>query len=266
MGRSLTRRALLAFAAAALSFSPLPATAQNQPVVVYAAASLKNALDEIAADWTKQSGVEVRVSFAASSALAKQIENGAPADVFISADIAWMDYLAKKDLIRTDTRQNLLGNSLVLIANRDNKFGDVKIGPDFDLAKLLGKERLAVAAVETVPAGKYAKAALTKLGIWKTVEKKLAEAENVRAALAYVARGETPLGIVYRTDAAAEKNVVVISTFPAGSHPAIVYPAAQLKSSKNGKADDFQKALNTPEARAIFAKHGFTTLLPPAGS
>lgn len=264
MLRTLTRRALFALAltAAALSLSPVPAAAQNQPIVVFAAASMKNALDEIAAEWTKKSGVEVRTSYAASSALAKQIENGAPADLFVSADIAWMDYVAKKDLIRADTRQNMLGNTLVLIANKDNKFGEVKIAPGTDLAKLLGEGRLSVAAVETVPAGKYAKAALEKLGIWDSVAKKLAEAENVRAALAYVSRGEAPLGIVYRTDAASDKGVAIVGTFPAGSHPDIIYPIAQLKSSKNDKIADFQKALNSPEARKVFAKHGFATLLP----
>ncbi|HRF09038.1 MAG TPA: molybdate ABC transporter substrate-binding protein [Xanthobacteraceae bacterium] len=262
----MKRRLLIgaALSAFALTFT-LPAIAplkaqENQPFIVFAAASMKNALDEIAGEWSKANKTEVKISYAASSALAKQMENGAPADLFISADLKWMDYVADKKLIKANTRQNLLGNTLVLIARKDDKFKEVKIGPNFDLAGLLGNGRLSVGQVDSVPAGLYAKAALEKLGIYKSVEGKLAQAENVRVALAYVSRGEAPLGIVYGTDAASEKQVIVIGTFPEGSHPAIVYPVAQLESSKNPKAAEFLKSLSSPSAQAIFKKHGFSVL------
>lgn len=263
----MKRRLLLRVALCALAFVvafPLaaPVKAQdNPPIVVFAAASLKNALDEIAAEWSKANKVEVKISYAASSALAKQIENGAPADLFISADLDWMDYVEKKNLVRKGTRISLLGNTLVLIASKDAPVKEVKIAPGFDLAKLLGNGRLSMAAVATVPAGKYGKAALEKLGVWKSVEGKIAEAENVRAALAFVSRGEAPYGIVYRTDAVSEKGVTIAGTFPAGTHEPIIYPFAILESSKNPKAADFLKALNSASARAIFAKHGFATLV-----
>ncbi len=259
--RLLIGAALSAFALTFVFPVTAPLRAQdNQPVVVFAAASMKNALDEIAAEWTKANKTDVKISYAASSALAKQIENGAPADIFISADLKWMDYVEQKKLVRAGTRHSLLGNTLVLIARKDGKFKDVKIGPNFDLAGLLGSGRLSVGQVDSVPAGRYAKAALDKLGIYKSVEGKLAQAENVRVALAYVARGEAPLGIVYGTDAASEPQVAVISTFPEGSHPAIIYPVAQLETSKNQKAAEFLKALSAPSAQAIFRKHGFTVL------
>lgn len=262
----MKRRLLIgaALSALALTFTlPLaaPAPAQdNQPVVVFAAASMKNALDEIAADWTKANKTEVKISYAASSALAKQLESGAPADLFVSADLKWMDYVEEKKLLRTGTRQNLLGNTLVLIARKDGKFKDVKIGPDLDLAKLLGNDRLAVGQVDSVPAGRYAKAALEKLGLYKSVEGKLAQAENVRVALAYVARGEAPLGIVYGTDAASEPQVIVAGAFPESSYPAIVYPVALMETSKNPKAAAFLKSLNSSASQAIFKKHGFSVL------
>jgi len=262
----MKRRLLIGAALSALALTvaipfPAPLKAQDsQAVVVFAAASMKNALDEIAGEWSKANKTEVKVSYAASSALAKQMENGAPADIFISADLKWMDYVAEKKLIKAGTRQNLLGNTLVLIARKDGKFNDIKIGPNFELSKLLGNDRLAVGQVDSVPAGIYAKAALEKLGVYKSVEAKLAQAENVRVALAYVARGEAPLGIVYGTDAASEKEVIVAGTFPEGSHPAIVYPVAQLETSKNPKAAEFLKSLSAPSAQAIFRKHGFSVL------
>lgn len=262
----MKRRLLIGAALSALALTfVFPATAplkaqDNQPIVVFAAASLKNALDEIAGDWSKANKTEVKISYAASSALAKQIENAAPADIFISADLDWMDYIEKKNLVKKNTRVSLLGNTLVLIASKDAKNKEVKIAPNFDLAGLLGDKRLAMAAVATVPAGKYGKAALEKLGVWKSVEGKIAEAENVRAALAFVSRGETPYGIVYRTDAASDKGVIIAGTFPDGSYPPIIYPVAQLETSKNAKAAEFQKALSTPSAQAIFKKHGFSVL------
>jgi molybdate transport system substrate-binding protein len=262
----MKRRLLLRIALGAIALFvafPLavPLKAQDQqPILVFAAASLKNALDEIAADWSKANKVEVKISYAASSALAKQIENAAPADMFISADLDWMDYVEKKNLIKKGTRQNLLGNTLVLVTAKAEKNDEVKIVAGFDLTGLLGNGRLAMAAVTNVPAGKYGKAALEKLGVWKSVEAKVAEAENVRAALAFVSRGEAPYGIVYRTDAISEKGVFIAGTFPAGTHEPIVYPVALMATSKNPKAADFQKSLNSASARAIFVKHGFATL------
>ncbi len=263
----MKRRLLLRITLCALAlFIALPLTApvkaqDQQFILVFAAASLKNALDEIAANWSKANKVEVKISYAASSALAKQIENAAPADMFFSADLDWMDYVEKKNLIKKSTRQNLLGNTLVLIATKADRNQEIRIVPGFDLTSLLGNGRLAMATVATVPAGKYGKAALEKLGVWKSVEGKVAEAENVRAALAFVSRGEAPYGIVYRTDAIAEKNVFIAGTFPAGTHEPIVYPVALLETSKNSNAADFQKALNSASARAIFVKHGFATLV-----
>lgn len=245
--------------AIALTFS-FPACSQEKPILVFAAASLKNAFDEVAAVWSAKSKTEVKSSYAASSALAKQIEAGAPADIFISADLDWMDYVDQKKLIKTGTRTNLLGNSIVLVASKDWNKGDVKIGPAFPLASLLGDGRLAMADVNTVPAGKYGKASLEKLGVWDSVSGKLAQTENVRAALALVGRGEAPLGIVYKTDAAAEPNVKILGSFPADSHAPIVYPAAELDSSKNPKAAEFLRFLSSPEAKTIFEKSGFTVI------
>jgi molybdate transport system substrate-binding protein len=249
--------AAIAFAFAVFTVQS-PAAAQNAPVVVFAAASLKNALDEIAAGWTAKSGIEVKTSYAASSALAKQIEEGAPADLFVSADVDWMDYVEKKGLVKPGTRGDLIGNSIVLIASRDWAKGEVKIDPNFPLGDLLSGGRLAMAGTAAVPAGKYGKAALEKLGVWNSVAAQIAEAENVRAALALVARGEAPLGIVYRTDAVAEPGVKIVGAFPADSHPPIVYPAAILTTSKNTKADDFLRYLAGPEAKTVFGKQGFT--------
>jgi molybdate transport system substrate-binding protein len=230
--------------------------AAAQTVVVFAAASLKNALDEIVAGWD---GGTATVSYAASSALARQIEQGAPADLFISADVPWMDFLAERRLLREGTRRDLLGNSIVLIApGRAAPLGEV--GPGTDLVARLKGGRLAMANVDAVPAGRYGRAALETLGLWAGVAGSVAQAENVRAALALVARGEAPLGIVYATDAAAETSVSVIGTFPASSHPPIVYPAAVLSGSTNPTAGAFAEHLAAAAARAIFEKHGFTVL------
>ena len=195
-----------------------PAVAQGGDVLVFAAASLKNALDAINAQWQRDTGKKATISYAASSALAKQIEQGAPAQLFISADLDWMDYLAGKNLIKPETRSNLLGNRIVLIAQKD-KARPVEIKTAFDLAKILGDGRLSMANVDSVPAGKYGKAALEKLGVWESVSGKIAQAENVRAALLLVSRGEAPVGIVYQTDAAADPNVAIIGTFPEDTHP-----------------------------------------------
>jgi molybdate transport system substrate-binding protein len=240
--------------------------AQGNGVLVFAAASLKNALDEIAAGWTKSLGkAPPRISYAASSTLAKQIEQGAPADLFLSADLDWMDYLEKKSLIRPDTRINLLGNKIVLVAPRDSSVA-LELKPGVDLAKAVKDSRLAIANVDAVPAGKYGKAALISIGAWESVKDKLAQAENVRAALLLVARGEASLGIVYSTDAVAEPNVRIVATFPDGSHPPIVYPAALTTAGKSANARNFLDHLHSAAARPVFERQGFAVLARSASS
>jgi molybdate transport system substrate-binding protein len=197
----------------------------------------------------------MKLSYAASSALARQVELGSPADIFISADLDWMNYLADRKLIRHESRVNLLGNRLVLIAPKTRP-STLRIGPGFGLAAALGTDRLAVANTEVVPAGKYAREALTKLGVWESVARKLAPAENVRGALLLVSRGEAPLGIVYRTDAAVDAGVMVVDTFPESSHTPIVYPAA-LTATSSPAASKVLEYLRSPAARAVFEKHGF---------
>jgi molybdate transport system substrate-binding protein len=231
------------------------------PLTVFAAASLKESLDEAATAWQAHTHQAVRVSYAASSALARQIEQGAPADVFVSADLDWMDELEHKQLIDASTRRNLLGNTLVLVAPASGNTAPLTLAPGVDLAARLGTDgRLAVALTNSVPAGKYAKASLTALGAWPAVQDRLAESENVRAALLLVARGEAPLGIVYGSDALAEPNVRTIGTFPAQSHPPIVYPVARIAASHNPQAAAFVRWLQQPAARAIFLRHGFRVL------
>lgn len=232
-----------------------PAMTQAETITVFAAASLKDALDEVAMAYRATSGNRIVVSYAASSALAKQIEAGAPADAFISADVEWMDYLEKRHLIKPDTRRNLLRNRLVLIAPADSKVS-VDIAPGFPLARILGNGRLAMANPDAVPAGIYGKAALESLRVWKDVQSKVAPAENVRAALVLVSRGEAPLGIVYRTDAAVDPRVRVVGAFPENTHPPIIYPIAEAVKAKPATSA-FVTWLNKPEARAIFKKYGF---------
>lgn len=234
-------------------------TAATKPVVVFAAASLKNAIDRIAKDWEAKTGNKATSSFAASSALAKQIEAGAPADIFISADLKWMDWSAERKLINDASRKTLLGNTLVLIAPKDST-ATIKIEKGFKLAEALGDGRLAMGEPSSVPAGIYGKAGLTSLGVWDAVSSKVAGAENVRVALAYVARGETPLGIVYGTDAKSDPQVKVVDTFPADSHEPIVYPAALTAASSNDAAKAFLDYLSSAEAAAIFQGQGFTVL------
>jgi molybdate transport system substrate-binding protein len=228
-------------------------------VTVFAAASMKNALDNANKGWSEQTSKHVTASYAASSALAKQIEAGAPADVFISADLDWMSYLSDKKLVKEGTNANWLGNRIVLVAPKDAaKPVDIKQG--FDLAGLLGGGKLAMGAPDTVPAGRYGKAALVKLGTWTAVEKSVAGAESVRAALALVSRGEAPYGIVYATDAAADPGVAVVGTFPEDSHPPIIYPIAILSESKAADASDYVDYLRSPKAAPFFEKEGFTVL------
>src|SRR5262245_8573116 len=227
---------------------PAPGPAQERDLLVFAAASLKNALDEIGLQYQRDTGRRVVVSYAASPTLAKQIEAAAPADIFISADLDWMNYLAQRNLIKPDTRVNLLGNRLVLIAPAAEG-RDVTIGPGFPLATLLGGGRLAMADPDSVPAGKYGKAALERLGVWASVQTRVARAENVRAALALVARGEAPFGIVYQTDASSDPKVKIAGYFPEDSYPSIVYPAAVVASSKNPTAVAYLQHLRSAAAR-----------------
>ncbi|WEX89088.1 molybdate ABC transporter substrate-binding protein [Sinorhizobium garamanticum] len=258
-GSGLKDLALALALGLALAGAVLAPARAAEKVTVFAAASLKNALDAINAEWQKETGKETTASYAASSALAKQIEQGAPADVFISADLAWMDYLADKKLIKTDTRSNLLGNRLVLVsAKPDSTSVDIK--PGFDLAALVGDGRLAMGAVDSVPAGKYGKAALEKLGLWPAVEQKVAGAESVRAALLLVSRGEAPYGIVYQTDAVADPGVKVVGTFPEDSHPPIVYPIAITTDSKSADAAVYLEFVKSAKAAALFEAQGFTVL------
>jgi molybdate transport system substrate-binding protein len=259
---SLRRRALvLAVAALALAAGPaVSAPPPGPPLTVFAASSLKNALDEVGAAFTVASGAPVRFSYAASSAIARQIAEGAPADLFISADADWMDWLQKRRLIAAASRRDLLSNHLALIAPADSRTR-LRIGQGMPLAKALGSGRLAIAGAD-VPAGRYARASLTALGAWAGVEDRLAPAENVRAALAFVARGATPLGIVYDTDAKVEPAVRIVGLFPDPSHPPIVYPAALVAASTNPRGAAFLRFLQGRRAGAIFRKYGFITLSP----
>lgn len=239
--------------------------AQREPeaLIVFAASSLTDVLQKASDAYTKSSGTPVKLSFAASSALARQIESGARADAFFSADLEWMDYLDQKQLLKPASRQDLLGNRLALIAPQDSQV-TLKLAANAPIAAALGKNgRLATGDPDSVPAGKYARSALTALHLWDTLESRLARAENVRVAMAYVARGEAPLGIVYATDAAVEPKVRVVDLFPESSHEPITYPVALLKGSR-AAAGSFTQFLRGKQAQAIFVAAGFTFL--PASS
>jgi len=225
-------------------------------ITVFAAASLKESLDENVKTFAAKTGHQVRVSYAGSNALAKQIENGAPADLFISADEEWMDYVAQKNLIVPATRKNLLLNSLVLVApaNSDAK---LTIAPGFALAAALKGGRLALANPDSVPIGKYARTALTSLGVWNDLEKSLTRSENVRASLVLVARGEAPFGIVYATDAKAEPKTRVVDTFSANLHPPVIYPGAIVAGKLNPASQSLLDYLAGAEARVVWVKYGF---------
>jgi len=238
---------------AAAIFSAVAAAAD---VTVFAAASLKEAMDGQARQFEASTGNKVIISYGASNALAKQIEAGAPADAFISADLEWMDYVDQRRLLMPDTRTNLLRNALVLIAPASSKSA-LRIGPNFGLAEALGQEKLAMANPDSVPAGKYGRAALDKLGVWSGVEKQVARAENVRAALALVSRGEAPFGIVYSTDALSDKGVRIVDTFPPDSYPPIVYPVALLATSKSPAAKPLLDFVRAPSARSTWERYGF---------
>ena len=248
-GRALSLAVAVALAASA---------AGAERIDVFAAASLQTALDRIAADWQGSSGDAVVISYAGSSQLARQIEQGAPAAIFISASEEWMDAVEAAGFIDKASRVDLLGNRLVLIAAGADA-PDIEIAPGFDLAGRLGDEKLAMALVDSVPAGVYGKAALTALGVWDAVAGKVAQTDNVRAALALVATGNAPLGIVYATDARADRNVSIVGTFPADSHDPILYPGAMIEAAKdNPAARAFFEALRAPAARAVFEADGFT--------
>ncbi|MET0669548.1 MAG: molybdate ABC transporter substrate-binding protein [Xanthobacteraceae bacterium] len=240
-----------------------PALAQDKTVTVFVAASMTNVANDLNGIFTRNTGIKVTPSYAASSALAKQIEQGAPADVFISADIPWMDYVQERKLTRNNTRFDIAGNRLVLIAPKDSKIGEQKIGSGFDLAKLAGDGRIATGDVKSVPVGRYAQASLQKLGSWAAAESKFAMTDNVRAALVLVSRGEAALGIVYETDAAVERGVKIVGRFPPDSHPPIVYPVALTEKAKP-EADAYFKLLRSATAQVILEKYGFT-YLPKAG-
>jgi len=234
--------------------------AQPQPLTVFAAASLQNVMKEIGADYTKASGTPIAFSFAGSSTLARQIVEGAPVDLFISADPQWMDYTQSHGLVEGASRVDLLTNQLALIAPKGSALS-LKIAPGFAIAKALGDGRLAMADPNAVPAGLYGKAALTKLGVWSQVESRVAKGDSVRAALMFVARGEAPLGIVYDTDAKIDPSVRIVDLFPDDSHPPILYPAAVIVSPRSPEARAFLSYLQSPPARTVFARYGFR----PAG-
>jgi len=254
MLRILPRFALLCLTVQSAS---LPAAdAKQTQILVFAAASLTDALGEIGAAYEKISPVQVKMSFDASSNMARQIEAGAPADVFFSADAQWMDYLQSRNLIQPSTRQNVVGNRLVLIAPAASQI-KLRIAPHFPLAAALGNGRLATGDPDSVPVGRYARSALSALGIWDELAARLVRAENVRAALMYVGRGEAPLGIVYASDALVDKDVRVVDTFPANTHEPIVYPVALTKSARS-EAAGFITYLASPHGHEIFVKYGFT--------
>lgn len=266
--RWFTGRALAAAVAAAL-FTPTtgkaetpavtPGTAEGKPVIVFAAASLKSALDAVAEAWRTNSGKTATIVYASSGVLAKQIEQGAPADIFISADLKWMDYLEKAKLIRAKTRRKLLGNKLVLVEPSDAE-AKLEIANGFDLAGATGDGKIAVCTLDSCPGGIYAKEALTSLGVFASVEPKLAQADNIRNALNLVARGEAKFGIVYATDAKAEPKVKQVGAFPDSSHSPIVYPMALVEASANPDAPFFLSYLKSQAATKIFIGQGFEIL------
>jgi molybdate transport system substrate-binding protein len=251
-------RSLLVCLLVAVAMPSRAADAPPSELVVFGAASLTNVLQDIGTAYTTQTGQHVSFSFAASSALARQIEAGTRADVFVSADEDWMDYLQTRKLIDPRTRHDIVMNRLVLIAPATSDI-KLKIAPHFALAAALGKERLATGDPGSVPVGRYARAALTNLGVWSEVSAHIVPAEDVRSALAFVARGETPLGIVYETDAMVEKRVRIVDIFPEDSHAPITYPVALVATAKAG-AGRFVGYLKGPEGRAVFAKYGFQNL------
>ena len=250
----------LAAAAAALCLclGAVQSKAADADITVFAAASTTNALTEIAKLYEAGGGGKVTLSFASSSTLAKQIESGAPADAFLSADTEWMNYLDEKKLLEPGSRSDLLGNRIVFIVPAGSAVKELAVSPQLDLAAILGKDgMLSVGDPAHVPVGKYAKAALEQLKLWPQVEQKIAPAKDVRAGMALVERGESPLGIVYATDAAISEKVRVVGLFPADSHPKIEYPVAAMQGAKSKAALEFIKFLGAPQAKALWVKYGF---------
>jgi molybdate transport system substrate-binding protein len=265
LNRRFFGKATLAAAALGLLIVLSPQARAGDNTLVLAAASMKDSLEEVAKLYEQNTGKKVALSFAASSALAKQIEQQAPADIFISADLDWMDYLAKRDLIKPESRSNLVGNKLVLIAPKAVASPITIEKGNFPVLQRLGSSRLATGEPNSVPVGKYAKAALTHLGVWDEVEPKLVRAESVRSAMAFVSRGEALLGIVYETDAKVDKGVEIIGTFPADSHPAIIYPIARTATSKAPDAQAFLDFVKSSAAFEVFRKYGFSAAPTPQG-
>ena len=259
MLRDVLNTTRLACIASVFLFAALASGLRADQITVFAAASLKTALDDIARDFQRASGYSIALSAAGSSVLARQIALGAPADIFISANVTWMDRLQRDGAIALDTRFDLLGNRLALIAH-DPDAQMVQMTSDLPLAKMLGDARLAMALVDAVPAGIYGKAALTSLGLWSDVAPKVAQTDNVRAALALVALGEVPYGIVYKTDALAEPRVHTVGIFPAETHPPIVYPVAAVRDGTSAPVDAFLRYLRGGAARQTFERHGFTVI------
>lgn len=245
------------FAAAALALCLSATAARADEVVVFAAASLTNALNEIGESFTAQTGHTMKPSYAASSALAKQVEQGAPAHVFASADLKWMDYMVEKKLVNTDTRFNLLGNTLVLVAPMDAKQDKIELSAKTDIAALAGAGRIATGNPDSVPVGLYFKQAMERSGQWAKVDAKIARADSVRAALAFVERGEVPLGVVYATDAAVSKKIKVVGVFPDTMHDPIVYPFALVAGKETAAAKALLEYLKGAQAKGVFVKYGF---------
>ena len=258
----LTTR-FISFLLAAFATLWLTTAATAKPPLVLAAASLQESLNAAADAWAAHHHERPVLSFAASSALAKQIDAGAPADLFISADEPWMDDVQKNGFVSPGTRVSFLGNNLVLVAPADSK-GTIAIGPGFPLAQALGNGHLSMADPDSVPAGKYGKAALTALGVWPSVQARVVRGDSVRAALAFVERGEAPYGIVYATDALSSKAVRIAGVFPSSSHVPITYPIARLAASTSQDAEGFRLFLISAEGRAIFRRYGFLPHRPQA--
>lgn len=257
----IARRLFATVALLLFALAPAPRAAHAEDVLVFAAASLKNGLDDAAKAYEARTGNKIVVSYAGTPQLVKQLEQGAPADIFFPADMAWMEWAAEKGLVKKDSQTVLLGNRIVLVAPADSP-ASLKIKKGFDLSGALKGGKLAMANTDSVPAGKYGKAALESLGVWDSVAQNVAQAENVRAALAFVALGEAPFGIVYATDAKAESKVRVVDIFPEDSHKAIAYPLALTASSTKAAARDFFAYLISPKARDFFVKQGFQVLTP----
>jgi molybdate transport system substrate-binding protein len=258
--KCLSLKKMVAMAATVLLLVGISGTAHSdsETVTVFAAASTTNAVTEIGGIFSKRNPVKVRTSFASSSMLAKQIQNGAPADIYISANVKWMDYLEANKMIESGSRIDLLGNRMVLIVPVDSTLDRIRIAPGFDLLSAIGQSRIAMGDPDHVPAGIYGKQALEQLGVWRAVEKHVARSKDVRAALALVERGEAPVGLVYATDAAITAKVKVVGTFPQTSHRPIVYPAAVVAGRRSPATDRFMALLRSPDAAAVFQKHGFS--------